>query len=59
MAKHLKQVLEWSKRFKCLISETPTVDIPKEQKDIRIKLLLEEVDELRFALQENDLVEAC
>lgn len=59
MNKHLKQVLEWSGAFNRYISSAPKVDIPQDQKELRIKLLLEEVDELREALENNDLIEAA
>ncbi len=58
MNKNLAQVQEWSRVFKRFISETPNVEISKEEKDFRIKLIQEEFDELKEALANNDLVEA-
>jgi predicted HAD superfamily Cof-like phosphohydrolase len=38
------------------VSEEPTLDVPAEVRDLRLRLICEELDELRAALEANDLV---
>ena len=54
----LNQVAEFHKTFNAPILETP--QIPAEERaQLRIKLLQEELDELKEAIAENDLVEVA
>lgn len=51
-------VEEFHKTFGAPILETPQIP-SKERCDLRVKLLQEELDELKEAIENNDLVEAC
>jgi predicted HAD superfamily Cof-like phosphohydrolase len=53
-----KMVEEFHKTFGAPILETPQIP-SKERCDLRVKLLQEELDELKEAIENNDLVEAC
>lgn len=57
MKSTLKMVKEWHEEFDVGISEWPNVK-DEELNDLRLKLLEEEIKELREALEEGDEVEA-
>lgn len=52
----LNQVAEFHKTFNAPILETPQIP-SKERCELRVKLLQEELDELKQAIADNDLVE--
>ena len=54
----LNQVAEFHKTFNAPILETPQIP-SKERCNLRIKLLQEELDELKAAVEDNDLVEVA
>lgn len=54
----LNQVAEFHKTFNAPILETPQIPA-KERCNLRIKLLQEELDELKAAVEDNDLVEVA
>jgi len=55
MNKHLEQVEDFHDTFNIPIEDSPIVPI-KERCDLRIRLLEEEVAELKKAFEDNDLV---
>ena len=59
MLKQINHVKAFHTAFGAPVRDTPTVDVPDDQKALRIKLLKEEVEELEEALKNNDLVEAA
>lgn len=52
----LNQVAEFHKTFKHPIKDTPAIPA-KERADLRVSLLAEELDELKQAIADNNLVE--
>ncbi len=54
----LNQVAEFHKTFNAPILETPQIP-SKERSELRVKLLQEELDELKEAIENNDLVEVA
>lgn len=54
----LNQVAEFHKTFKAPILETPQIP-SKERCELRVSLLQEELNELKKAISENDLVEVA
>jgi len=51
----LELVREFHETYACAIRDTPTIDVP--EKELRINLIEEEVQELKDALEAGDLVE--
>ena len=56
MSNYLKSVSEFHETFKAPILETPQIP-SKERCDLRVSLLKEELNELKQAIEDNDLVE--
>jgi len=56
MSKYLRSVSEFHETFKAPILESPQIP-SKERCDLRVSLLQEELNELRQAIEDNDLVE--
>jgi predicted HAD superfamily Cof-like phosphohydrolase len=54
----LNQVAEFHKTFNAPILDTPQIP-SKERADLRVSLLQEELDELKKAIEDNDLVEVA
>ena len=54
----LNQVAEFHKTFNAPILETPQIP-SKERAELRVSLLQEELDELKKAIEDNDLVEVA
>ncbi|SDE37688.1 pyrophosphohydrolase domain-containing protein [Riemerella columbipharyngis] len=54
----LNQVAEFHKTFRAPILETPQIP-SKERCELRVKLLQEELDELKKAIENHDLVEVA
>ena len=52
-----ESVREFHEKYGHLITSNPTVQIPDAVKQLRMKLILEEYEELSSAIQSNDLVE--
>ena len=53
---YIKMVEEFHQTFKAPVLETPQIP-SKERCNLRVSLLLEELNELKYAIEENDLVE--
>ena len=52
-----EQVTEFQRAFKRPVRDTPTADIPAEESNLRIKLIEEELEELRVAVAAGDIIE--
>lgn len=52
-----EKLKEFHLKYGHLISEVPTINIPEKVKDLRIKLIEEEWEEMRRGLFNDDLVE--
>ena len=48
-------VLEFHRAAGAYVSDEPTLDVPAEVRDLRLRLISEELDELRAALESDDL----
>ena len=59
MEKQLRQVREFHEVFSCHIERAPTVEIPREVGDVRVRLMREELEEYEQALAAGDLVEVA
>ena len=59
MIKQINHVKDFHQAFGHPVRTAPTVDVPQEQKDLRVKLLREEVEELAEALKNDDLIETA
>src|SRR4051812_1015034 len=61
MQDSINKVLEFHKTYQCFIQDFPDGVLPPDKeaqlKDIRLKLIREETDELETAMAENDIVE--
>ena len=57
MKSYEQSVKEFHNKYGHLISEFPTTNIPESIKQLRLKLIEEEWEETKKAIQENDLVE--
>lgn len=56
MTPQILKVKTFHEVFKCFIQETPNADIPDNERDLRQRLLQEEVDELKEAAEAKDIV---
>ena len=59
MNDQLYQLIEFHRTFDAHIETAPTVDLPQEVIEIRIRLLQEELNEYAAAAQSRDLVEVA
>ena len=50
-----EMVLEFHRAAGAYVSDEPTLDVPAEVRDLRLRLISEELDELRAALESDDL----
>jgi len=63
MREDIKKVLEFCKTYKCYYQESPNVTLPEPSsqygnlKELKTKLIQEELDELKEAVEKDDLVE--
>ena len=56
MKKQLDDIMQFHETFGCYIQRSPNGTIPKEIKDVRQRILQEEVDELDEAAAKDDIV---
>ena len=56
MHKQLEQVLEFHQVFSCHTETAPTVALPSEVPEVRCRLMHEELDEYRDAVEAGDIV---
>ncbi len=59
MDRHIAQVGEFHGKFGVYTRQSPTTDIPGDVKELRLRLLQEELDELKQAVGADDLVEVA
>jgi predicted HAD superfamily Cof-like phosphohydrolase len=50
-----EMVREFHRAAGAYVSDEPTLDVPREVRDLRLRLISEELDELRSALESDDL----
>jgi predicted HAD superfamily Cof-like phosphohydrolase len=50
-----EMVLEFHRAAGAYVSDEPTLDVSAEVRDLRLRLITEELDELRVALESDDL----
>jgi len=55
----LNQLIEFHETFKVFYAQSPTVDVPDDAFQVRLKLLSEELAEYRQAAEAGDLVETA
>ncbi len=56
MKKQLDDIMDFHQTFQCYIQRSPNAVIPKDIKDVRQRILQEEVDELDDAAKKEDLI---
>lgn len=54
---NFEKILEWHHAFGVNVREQPTIALPQERRELRIKLIEEETEELLDAIAANDLIE--
>jgi predicted HAD superfamily Cof-like phosphohydrolase len=52
----IQKVQQFHETFHCYINTEPTGQIPEAERDIRVKLIQEELDEYQVAAQAGDIV---
>ena len=57
MKKQFQQLLQFHERFDCHVEHAPTPKLPAGVGEVRVRLMQEELDEYRAALQAGDMVE--
>lgn len=56
MKKQLDDIMEFHETFQCFIQKSPSAKVPDDVKDVRRRILQEEVDELTEAANKEDIV---
>lgn len=59
MRRQLAQLEEFHETFKVWLAYQPTLDVPEDVLAMRVKLMQEELDEYRQAIQGGDLVDVA